>query len=178
LSPSAITPPEPQNAAEIGALYGIASQACRTSIEALLACGKALAGIKTSLPHGQWLLWIKNHQLELGFHDRTAQRLIAAARKYANTSLTSDLSEVSGLHASIWGNELQELEASKLSPTRLESFAAWIATHKPQEVGYTGDLAQVRSQIQAVRRWLDEFESLTFTQGRSLARPNGTHKSI
>src|SRR6185437_4280693 len=123
-------------APEVGALYITAQRSCEASIEAILSCGRALIDIKASLPHGEWMLWLKDHQSELGFHDRTAQRLMNAAKKYSNTSLTSDLVDSAGpILKRVWGNEPPERESHALSVTRLEAFAKWALAHDPAAVG-------------------------------------------
>ena len=62
-----------QSLAEIKTLHGEIENAARTSLKNAVRIGKLLGGIKSTLPHGQWLPWIESN---LPFTDRTAARYI------------------------------------------------------------------------------------------------------
>lgn len=71
-------------AVEIGRHY-------RAGTDELIIAGEKLTAQKRAIPHGAWLVWLKDNEEELGFGELTAQRLMKLA---ANPSLTTDL----------WGN--------------------------------------------------------------------------
>src|SRR5262245_37225422 len=57
-------------AAVIGRLYRRARTNFVDSVKLLLECGERLKAQKDTLDHGQWLVWLKAHEDELGFGDR------------------------------------------------------------------------------------------------------------
>jgi hypothetical protein len=89
------------------------TEAWQGSLEGIFRTGNMLETAKAELPHGEWLLMIKN---DLQFEPRTAQRLIEIARHES----ISDATHVSHLPVA-WGT-LYEL--SKLDE---ETFEAAIA---------------------------------------------------
>jgi hypothetical protein len=81
-----------QSLAEIKTLHGEIENAARTSLKNAVRIGKLLGGIKSTLPHGQWLPWVENN---LPFTPRTAQNYIRifehrAEIKYERVSHLTD----------------------------------------------------------------------------------------
>lgn len=72
------------DAVKIGELYTKARTSIVDSARFMLEAGAKLAAKKESLPHGEWLPWLKENKETLGFEDITAvpQRLMKVARKF------------------------------------------------------------------------------------------------
>jgi hypothetical protein len=118
----------PEVAEHIGALHRKARDASRESISHLLDCGHALIVQKAALPHGEWLLWCKAHEHIMGFGERTARYLMAAA---ANRKPAADFSDdfAAKLHRAVWGRE-PEVSAIPHDPFQnFERFRDWAAKH-------------------------------------------------
>lgn len=148
---------------QIGSLYSRACADQVNSILQLLACGEALLAHKEGLCHGEWMLWLKTHQWELGFTDRTARRLMMAARKRTLTSNLT-LEDATSLSRMIWNNNAVEEDESESTPTfrRLAQVANWVKSHTPKDCAYELTLAeimQLRPTIEQIRAWLDQLQS-------------------
>jgi hypothetical protein len=59
-----------QDAAAIGHLYRKARASIIDSVHCLIEAGHRLTVKKQSLPHGHWLMWLKDNADALGFEDR------------------------------------------------------------------------------------------------------------
>lgn len=157
-----------QTALGIGVLYRRACQSHRDSLSDLIGCGDELLRMKASLPHGDWLLWVKSHQESLGFTDSTARRLMAVARRYPSyQALAPDMTAESLVQISrqIWSHEgaVAISDSPPMPARRLDSFADWAKSHPPAELSRQlsiTDAGALRANIRAVRAWLDEFEGL------------------
>lgn len=151
-------------AEQIGKLYSEARTSHLLSVTLLLNVGSHLTAIKRDIPHGDWLLWLKDHKDILGFGDRTARRLIEAARKWTSTSNLTDegAAEVSRL---IWGNETPSGEPSddhSRDYKKLWAFLRWTSVSKPVDVLCSlspAELSELLPELSALRGWLNQFES-------------------
>jgi phage N-6-adenine-methyltransferase len=86
--------PRDYDAIEIGGFYLKGKTSMVNSLRYFVEAGRHLIDKKEMLPHGQWLPWLRANADALGFDtDRTAQRLMAAAKKFSNATLTSDLDD-------------------------------------------------------------------------------------
>ena len=101
-------------------------EAIRDSIKYYLQAGQKLIHKKDSMPHAEWLTWLRANADMLGFkHRTTASRLMKAAA--ANDALTHHLNEAQGVQINrrLWGNltamtmlevEFDEVEPNKMAP--------------------------------------------------------------
>jgi hypothetical protein len=124
-----------------------------SAYQRLIIAGAALQAIKDSLDFGDWLLWLKAHQEELGFNPRTAQRLLKL-----NATLTTHLTEEAQSAALrlVWGNEPVRAE-EPVPADRLTTFSKWIETHSPADIPIA-DPVSVRQRIEQIRAWLNSLE--------------------
>jgi len=92
------------DAVQIGRLFAKAKSSMVESLKYYVECGQSLKAIKDSLPHGEWLPWLKAQKNILGFGEWSAQRMMKAAE--TKTWLTTDLDDSQALTLSqeIWGN--------------------------------------------------------------------------
>jgi hypothetical protein len=74
-----------------------------SSVRHLVEAGRRLAEKRDSLDYGEWLPWLEANADALGFGERTARRLMGAAR---NRTPASDLDEEAAIQLSrlIWGH--------------------------------------------------------------------------
>jgi hypothetical protein len=94
-----------QDAVEIGTLYRKGREAILESVEYNLQAGRKLIEKKGSMPHGEWVTWLRANADVLGFkHRTTASRLMKAAA--ANDASTHPLNEAEAirLNRKLWGN--------------------------------------------------------------------------
>jgi hypothetical protein len=85
-----------QDAVEIGTLYQKGREAIMESIEYNLQAGRKLIEKKGSMPHGEWVTWLRANADVLGFkHRTTASRLMKAAA--ANDASTHPLNEAEAI---------------------------------------------------------------------------------
>ncbi len=118
-----------QDAVAIGTLYRKGREAILESVRYNLQAGRKLIQKKDSMPHGEWVLWLRANADLLGFkHRTTASRLMKAAA--ANDASTHPLTEVEAtqINRKLWGNVaaagtpralFKEIEAKeKKSPAR------------------------------------------------------------
>ncbi len=103
----ALTVVKPDAALTIGILYRKARGSVVDSVRYLIEAGQLLTKEKESKPHGQWLPWLADNEDALGFGERTARLLMAAA----NRKLASDLTEGEALQIgrTIWGHTPRKL---------------------------------------------------------------------
>jgi len=94
-----------EDAIAIGDLYRRAKTTIVESALYQIEVGRRLITKRAELAHGEWLPWLKANERTLGFGERCAQRLIAAAK--ANPTLASDLNESNALKISrtAWGHD-------------------------------------------------------------------------
>lgn len=64
-------------------LWNEMHQLARKTVRVAWECGEALAEVKGSLEHGEWLPWLESH----GINDRTAQRLMQLCDGYETRQL-------------------------------------------------------------------------------------------
>lgn len=146
-------------ALEIGEVYRAAQASQQASVRALHACGVGLAEVKASLPHGTWLLWIKDHQELLGFSISTAQRLV----RLANEALAPHLTEADAVQVSrrVWSHEIELAAATPAEFSghyrRISGFVEWLEKHAVSEVP-DAELMELRPRVERIRRWLEEFD--------------------
>jgi hypothetical protein len=62
------------------------------ALERILQAGDRLIAVKKKMPHGQWLLWLRD---EFRWHERTARNYMNVARAVAKSESLSDLAELS-----------------------------------------------------------------------------------
>jgi hypothetical protein len=94
-----------QDAVAIGGLYRKGREAMLDSFKYNLQAGRKLIHKKDSLPHGEWLAWLRANADVLGFkHRTTASRLMKAAA--VNDASTHPLNEAEAirLNRKLWGN--------------------------------------------------------------------------
>lgn len=148
-----------RDATQIGTLYRSATSAQAESVRALQECGRLLAIKRDSIPHGGWMLWLKDNQEMLGFDIRTAQRLL----RLANTTLTTHLDEATAVAISrqVWGNET---EVSPTPPSnlsthyrRISGFLDWLEKHPAGDIP-DSELIELQPRIAAIRQWIAEIE--------------------
>lgn len=117
-----------ESAAAIGALYQRARASMTQTVGLLIEAGRALRAVKASLPIGEWELWVKEHQEQLGFGLRTSQKLMRAAVE----TLPSDEDEASALSRRIWVN----YDPPMIEPPSggyARRFREWTARHPATE---------------------------------------------
>lgn len=135
-------------------------QSQRDSLQYLLLAGQALRDQKASLKAGEWLLWLKAHESELGFGIRTAQYLMRAA---LNAKLPSHLDDdqVSAICANIWRKDadVEPHEAPKVFGA-IERLLAFTRKHSPSELLSVQERTQLAAYLAQLRTWLSEAESL------------------
>lgn len=142
-------------AKSIGERYQLARTTQLQTIQYLVQCGEHLQAQKAALPHGEWLLWVRQHQHLLGFDDRMARRMMEAAR-IVKSDVTTDLDETAALQISrrVWGNEPQVAELAERPPgAYLARFVIWTAKHSVDEFLGQADPAAV----QAALTWLQQL---------------------
>ena len=94
-----------EDAFAIGTMYRKGQKAIRDSIKYHVQAGLKLIQKKHSMPHGEWVRWLRVNADTLGFkHRTTASRLMKAAA--ANDALTHGLSEAEAIQINrrLWGN--------------------------------------------------------------------------
>lgn len=157
-----LEPADHDSAPQIGGLYRHALSSVRDSLENLIICGRKLNEVKASLPYGEWELWLKSNQGELGFNSGTARRLMRAAKERSPaTVLTED--EAIAISRQIWGHESHvEPDANEPAPISawrgFDRFLKWTESHAPTELA-AADPAEVRTQIVLLRQWLASLEN-------------------
>lgn len=120
----------------IGSLYRQARQTHGAAVAYLLEAGVQLRKQKAAVGHGNWLLWVKDHQEQLGFGDDTAQKLMRAAQQFANAALNAELSdeEASRINRLVWRNEPEPTPYLAGPPVNyVHRVAQWTAKHDPAE---------------------------------------------
>ena len=137
----------------IGSLFQRARASHIDTVRYLLECGQKLIEQKEATPFGEWLLWVKRHQQILGFNDRTARRLMDAARRYRSSTTDLDDDSAAKLNRLIWGNEP---EISPYEPRPLIGYASrvseWTARHAPEEADDLTDEERVQL-LDSFARW-------------------------
>ncbi len=94
-----------QDAVAIGTLYRKGRAAILKSVRYNLQAGRKLNKKKDSMPHGEWVPWLRANADLLGFkHRTTASRLMKAAA--ANDASTHHLTEFEAMQINrkLWGN--------------------------------------------------------------------------
>lgn len=147
-------------AQSIGGLVRRARDSALESVRFLLEAGRQLADHKASIPAGLWLLWLKEHQSELGFNDRTARRLMAAYRDHRSSTTDLTAEEAVSISRSIWGNENEPSQYVERAPIpTLARFAEWARSHADLSAPSSEhERAQVLAQIADARQWLESIE--------------------
>jgi hypothetical protein len=112
-----------QDAVVIGSLYRKGRAAILDSVKYYLKAGRRLIQKKESMPHGEWVPWLRANADVLGFkHRTTASRLMKAAA--ANVASTHHLKNFDAIRIDrkLWGNlaaaimsdaEFKEVEPNK-----------------------------------------------------------------
>jgi phage N-6-adenine-methyltransferase len=96
--------PRDQDAIEIGELYQKGCGSIVDSVRCLLEAGhRLIEKKKRMMKHGDWLPWLAAHADELGFDERKAQRLMAAAKKY-DASVVYDETKALTINRDLWGH--------------------------------------------------------------------------
>ena len=157
-------PQSPIAASEIGSLFRKAREAHADTVRHLIEVGNKLREVRDSIPHGGWLLWVKQHESDLGFGERTARVLMSAALTYRQS--TADLSddEAAKLNRRIWGNEREtSLLPRPASLGYFLRFLNWTEQHSLADVIPLVDQdetirSQLRQRISDTRVWLDGLE--------------------
>jgi hypothetical protein len=94
-----------QDAVAIGSLYRNGREAIVDGVRYYLQAGRKLIQKKDSMPHGEWVPWLRANADVLGFeHRTTASRLMKAAA--VNDASTHHLSEAEAIQINrkLWGN--------------------------------------------------------------------------
>jgi hypothetical protein len=104
-----------QEAVQIGRLYSAARKSAVESARHIIEAGRRLAekkaSLKASLGHGQWLPWLAENAMVLGFDTpRTAQRLMAVAGKY-DASVALDEAQAVEISRMVWGHNGHRTDA-------------------------------------------------------------------
>jgi hypothetical protein len=112
-----------QDAVEIGTLYRKGRKAILDSVNYQLQAGRKLIQKKHSMPHGEWLAWLRANADALGFqHRATASRLMKAAATKGASTHPLDEAEAIQISRTLWGNpaaatvpkaQFEETEAKK-----------------------------------------------------------------
>ena len=140
-------------ASGIGQLYRSAYGSHVESVRQLIEAGKRLTAQKAALPHGEWMLWVKQHQGALGFNDRVARMLMEGARKW---QLAADLTEQQALTISrdIWGHEREVSPYPAVPGAFLLRLGSYPVRHDPAEFDELTD-----EQWSALMEGMAKFES-------------------
>jgi hypothetical protein len=94
-----------QDAVAIGSLYRKGREAILDSVRYNLQAGRKLIQKQASMPHGEWVPWLRANADLLGFkHRTTASRLMKAAA--VNDASTHHLTEAEAIQINrkLWGN--------------------------------------------------------------------------
>ena len=94
------------DALAIGDLYRRGRQSMVESVRYLIEAGKRLKAKKDALGHGHWLPWVEKNAEVLGFGDRTAERVLGAAKFDAGVEY--DETEAKRISRSIWGHTVRK----------------------------------------------------------------------
>lgn len=148
-----------ETATRIGSLYRAAIVSARDSMDCFIACGRELIAAKAALPHGDWMLWLKARQSDLGFESSTARRLMALASNCASTHDLAD-AEVLALSRKVWANDSDTADSpdSATSWVGFARFLKWADAHSPAVLAIA-DPAAVYAQIALARQWLERLET-------------------
>ena len=147
----------------IGVLYKRARSSHVDSVKHLLACGNALIEVKKTLDHGTWMIWLSEHKEELGFHDRTARKLMLGASKWPSTANLDDDGAVK-ISRQVWCNEpppkVDIEEHSKEYRQLLRTFE-WMKSHPAWTVNSSlsrAEAAELRNSLNDAREWIVSLE--------------------
>jgi hypothetical protein len=122
-----------QAAVAIGGLYRRGREAMLDSFKYYFQAGRKLIHKKDSMPHGEWLAWLRANADVLGFkHRTTASRLMKAAA--VGDASTHPLNEAEAIQLSrkLWGNPaaagMSRAEFYGVEPKKKKSPKKWSAT--------------------------------------------------
>jgi phage N-6-adenine-methyltransferase len=93
------------DAKQIGEVFQRGKLSMVETMNIFVECGRTLIAKKREVDqHGAWLPWLRANERTLGFGSRTAQRLMAAARKCDATSYLGEV-ECREVSRQTWGND-------------------------------------------------------------------------
>jgi len=147
----------------IGRMFGLARSSHVDSVRYLIQCGEALRAVKDSLGYGEWMLWLKEHQKELGFCDSTARRMMQAAKEWSSTHNLDD-DAAAKLNRQIWGNKPPpkiEIEEHSKEYRQLRRMTEWMNAHPAWTVNSSlsrVEAADIRSALTDAREWIVSLE--------------------
>lgn len=130
------------------------------SIRWLLACGQALKDIKAAEGHGNWMLWVKKNEHELGFGLTTAGRLIRAYTVYSALAPNLTNGDAVLISRAIWShmppvNQVDDLRSPACK--FLSKVHDWMVDHPAPDTARElphDEAAALRDQLEQVQRWL------------------------
>jgi hypothetical protein len=88
VSAQAMTEPTTSLAIRINKTHALAMQHAGEAIGFAIACGELLLEAKASVPHGQWLPWLRTN---VAFGERSAQGYMRIAQRLPNPQRVADL---------------------------------------------------------------------------------------
>ena len=147
----------------IGRLYKLARSSHVDSVKYLVQCGEALQAVKDSIGFGEWMLWLKDHQKDLGFDDRTARRMMQAAKEWSSTSNLDD-DRAAKMNRQIWGNAPPprvEIEDHSKAYRHLVRFIEWFKARPAWTVNSElsrEEAAEIRAQLADAKEWIVSLE--------------------
>ena len=147
----------------IGKLFKLARGSHIDSVKYLVQCGEALVAVKDSLGYGEWMLWLKDHQKDLGFDDRTARRMMQAAKEW---TLASDLDDdkAAKLNRQIWGHQPPpkvDIEEHSKDYRQLMRIVEWMRTNPAWTVNSSlsrAEAGEIRGYLNDAREWIVSLE--------------------
>jgi len=151
----------------IGRLFKLAHSSHIDSVRYLVQCGEALHAVKESIGYGEWMIWLKENQKELGFDDRAARRMMQAAKDAAKEwSSTSEVHQdwAVRVNRQIWGNQPPpkiEIEEHSKEYRQLMRMAEWMRDHPAWTVNSSlsrVEAADIRSALTDAREWIVSLE--------------------
>lgn len=145
---------------EICQWFYMAHRSHADGVRWLLACGQALKDIKVAQGLGNWALWVKKHEHELGFGLTTADRLIRAHTVHSSSTTSLTNGEAVLISRAIWGNlpPVNQLDDRRSSACKfLSKVHEWMVEHPAPDTARElphDEAAALRDQLEQVQRWL------------------------
>jgi hypothetical protein len=111
-----------KEAREIGMLYQKGRKSRIESVNYFIQCGQRLRVKKKELQEQspQWISWLEDNSDVLGFHKRTAQKLMALAKKAPPAALFSE-AEALALSRSLWDFDTSTKAKSAEKPVPIQN---------------------------------------------------------
>lgn len=151
----------PAEGRDIETITGEILDAQRRGGEAILTIGRCLIEAKEKLHHGEWLPWLNER---VSYSERTAQNLMAVARKYSNPQTLADLGMAKAIallalpdwerDEFIEGHNVIDMSARELKQAIKERDEARAAAEHAQADAAAAEqaLAAAQEQLERLRR--------------------------